>query len=71
MDMIKEFYDTKYLEDNGCNLWGGFSEEAKERVQTRWIYLKKGQKVFFKVFDMTDKDTNKRKLAGRNTGFFK
>ena len=36
--------------------------ESKERVQTKWIYLKKGQKVFFKVFDMTDEDAKMRKL---------
>nr|WP_288753762.1 M56 family metallopeptidase [uncultured Anaerostipes sp.] len=52
---------TKYLEDDG-SIYGVDFLKKKERVQTRWTYLKKGQKVFFKVFDMTDKDTNKRKL---------
>lgn len=36
--------------------------ESKERVQTKWIYLKQGEKVFFKVFDMTDEDAKMKKL---------
>ena len=40
---------------------GGFSE--KERTSTNEMDLfKERTKVFFKVFDMTDKDANKRKL---------
>jgi len=54
-------FHTKYLEDDG-SIYGVDFLKKKERVQTKWIYLKKGQKVFFKVFDMTDKDANKRKL---------
>ena len=48
-------------QDDG-SIYGVDFLKKKERVQTKWIYLKKGQKVFFKVFDMTDKDANKRKL---------
>ena len=54
-------FHTKYLEDDD-SIYGVDFLKKKERVQTKWIYLKKGQKVFFKVFDMTDKDANKRKL---------
>ena len=37
---------------------------AKECLQTKWIYLRKGQKVFFKMYayDTTNESTKNRKL---------
>lgn len=52
---------AKYAESKNL-IYGLDFVERKERVQTKWIYLKQGEEIFFKVFDMTDGATKMRKL---------
>ena len=58
-----EISRIKYLQSSDA-IYNIDKIEAKERLETKWIYLRKGQKVFFKMYayDTTNESTKNRKL---------
>lgn len=58
-----EISRIKYLQSSDA-IYNIDKIEAKECLQTKWIYLRKGQKVFFKMYayDTTNESTKNRKL---------